>query len=168
MDPDFRPFVICAPGERPGKPRALGTREGVGDRMRTAAFAELQAIQAFGWAAEHFQDAPEGLRASWRAQVADETRHYEMIARRMEELDLPLTGRPVSTALWSSLMECATGRDFCIRIAAAEERGRQAGVKLMKHLEKTDPETAAVFAEIAADEVAHVALAAIWFDWTPE
>jgi len=146
----------------------MGTREGLGDRMRTAAFAELQAIAAFRWAAVHFQDVPQVLRDEWAAQVADESRHYQMICRRMEDLGFELTGRPVSTSLWESLKECATGQEFCIRIASAEERGRRAGVRLAGHLKESDPVTAAVFREIAADEVAHVALAATYFNWSPE
>lgn len=165
---DFRPFILCPPGERPPKPRPMHIREGLGDRMRTAAFAELQAIAAFQWAAEKFKDVPEALRDDWKAQIKDESRHFNLIRRRMEELGLTLTDRPVSTALWESLQECTTGREFCIRIAAAEERGRQAGVRLVGFLEKSDPETAAVFRQIADDEVAHVALAATYFDWTPE
>ncbi len=136
--------------------------------MRTAAFAELQAIVAFRWAVDQFPDAPPALRDKWTAQVADETRHYEMICRRMGELGFELTGQPVSTALWESLKVCTTDRDFCIRIASAEERGRLAGVRLVDYLGKSDPETTAIFQEIADDEVAHVALAATFFDWVPE
>jgi len=165
---DFHPFIICEPGERAAKPRPMNTLVGLGDRMRTAAFAELQAIAAFRWAAEHFQDVPQSLRDQWTAQIADETRHYQMIFRRMKELGLELTDRPVSTSLWKSLQECATGEEFCIKIASAEERGRQAGVKLAAFLAKSDPATAAVFREIAADEVAHVALASTYFNWNPE
>ena len=165
---DFHPFKIVEPGERAARPRPMNTLAGLGDRMRTAAFAELQAIAAFGWAAEHFQDVPETLRDQWSAQIADETRHFEMICRRMEELGLELTERRVSTSLWKSLQECTTGEEFCIRIASAEERGRRAGVKLAAYLEKSDPATAALFREIATDELAHVALASTYFDWIPE
>lgn len=165
---DFSPFIICDPGARPPRPRPMKTLEGLGDRMRTAAFAELQAIAAFRWAADHFQDVPQALRDDWAAQVPDEIRHYEMIRLRMETLGLELAERPVSTSLWESLQECATGEEFCIRIASAEERGRRAGVRVAGYLEKSDPETAAAFREIAADEVAHVALAKTYFDWTPD
>ncbi len=165
---DFSPFKICASGQRPPKPRPMTTLEGIGDRMRSGAFAELQAIAAFEWAAGHFQDVPQELRASWSAQVADESRHYGMIIRRMDKLGIGVTDRPVSLGLWEALQECATGREFCIKIAAAEERGRRAGLKLAQHLKNSDPETAAAFQEIADDEVAHVALAATHFDWEPE
>lgn len=165
---DFSPFDICQPGERPDKPRPMMTPEGVGDRMRSAAFAELLAIAAFKWAAGHFKDVPDELRDSWRDQVADESRHYGMIRRRMEEMGVDVRERKVSLSLWEALQDCATGQDFCIMIAAAEERGRRAGLKLAGHLKNSDPETTAMFLEIAADEETHVALAATHFNWTPE
>ncbi len=165
---DFAPFIICSHGERAPRPRSMSTPHGLGDRMRTAAFAELQAKAAFAWAVDQFPDAPQALRDKWTAQIADETRHYEMICRRMEELGFELTGQTVSTALWESLKVCTTGREFCIRIASSEERGRQAGVRLVNYLGKSDPQTAAIFQEIVDDEVAHVALAATFFDWVPE
>jgi len=165
---DFSPFIICEPDQRTPRPRPINTPEGLGDRMRTAAFAELQAIEAFRWAVDHFQDVPQALRDDWAAQIPDEIRHYEMICRRMDELGFELTDRPVSTSLWESLEECTSGEEFCIRIASAEERGRRAGVRLAQYLGKTDPETTAVFREIADDEVAHVALAKTYFGWTPD
>ena len=165
LDPG--PFTLCAAGDRAPKPRPQGTLPGLGDRMRTAAFAEWQAIAAFGWAAEKFTDAPEQLRSDWLAQVKDEARHYNLIRQRMTELGLSLAERPVSQALWDSLITCDTGKQFCIRIVSAEERGRQAAETLVKFLGDKDPATAAVFAEIAQDEVAHVSLAKIYFDWSP-
>jgi uncharacterized ferritin-like protein (DUF455 family) len=164
---DFSPFVICAPGVRPPKPRGMDVPEGLGDRMRTAAFAEFQAVAAFRWAAERFRDAPPALREAWSSQVGEEARHFGMIRRRMEELGFGLADRPVSTALWNSLQECLTAEEFCIRIASAEERGRLAGERVYSHLAEKDPVTAAIFREIADDEVAHVALAKTFFGWTP-
>jgi len=165
---DFSPFVTCPAGTRAPRPRPLDTPAGLGDRMRTAAFAEFQAVAAFRWAAGHFQDAPPSLREAWSAQVAEEARHYGMIRHRMEELGFALTDRPVSAALWDSLQQCVTAEEFCIRIASAEERGRRAGERVSAHLAASDPQTAAIFGEIAADEVAHVALADTYFGWKPE
>ena len=50
-------FLIASPGERFPKVRPLNTVEGRGDRMRTAAFAEVQARDAFLWAADTFTTA---------------------------------------------------------------------------------------------------------------
>jgi len=147
--------------------RKLATPQGLGDRLRTAAFAEYQAIQAFSWAAEHFKDVPEALRADWAAQVPEEVEHYEAIVQRMESLGFSLDERPVSDALYRSLMACKSGRTFCLYIASAEERGRQAGLLLIAALKERDPETAAIFQNIVEDEEAHVALAETYFGWKP-
>ncbi len=162
------PFCICAEGERPPKPRALEVAGGLADRMRTAAFAEKQAIHAFRWASEYFQDVPDELRASWLQLIPEEEKHYRLIVERMAELGFELDERPVSLGLWDSLEACTTGRELCLRIAASEERGRRAGVLLSRYLAKSDPATAAVFQEIVEDEVAHVALAETYFGWKPE
>lgn len=159
--------MICDPGSRPLKPRSLAVPEGLGDRMRSAAFAELQAIAAFKWAAETFLDVPQELRDAWMAQVPEEAKHYDLIVKRMGDLGFGLQDRCVSTRLWESLQACSSGEEFCIKIAGAEERGRLAGVALCQHLEGTDPQTVAVFQEIVDDEVAHVALAYTFFGWSP-
>jgi uncharacterized ferritin-like protein (DUF455 family) len=166
LDPG--PFALCPPDERAPGPRHLESPHGLGDRLRTAAFAEWQAITAFAWAADRVTDAPDALREDWRRQVDDEVRHYDLIIGRMTALAIDPAARPVSDRLWRSLSRCTSGRDFCLRIAAAEERGRQAALKLIDYLGDRDPETSEVFRRIAADEVEHVALAVTYYDVTPE
>ncbi len=165
MEPqlDCGPFVICPAGRRPPSPRGISSLEGLGDRMRTAAFAELQAVAAFTWATTAFDDAPEGLRAAWRRQIPEEQHHYDLIVARMAALGLGLADRPVSQGLWETLASCTSSREFCLQITAAEERGRVAGLKLAEFLETRDPTTADIFLTIARDEVAHVALANQFF-----
>ena len=165
---NFAPFEICPPGKRPPAPRKPGTPEGLGDRMRTAAFAEFQAVEAFTWAAEKFSDAPEGLRQDWLRQIPEEQRHYDNIVARMTELGFSLTDRPVSCGLWDSLAACTTAKEFCLKIVSAEERGRQAGLRLIQFLAASDPTTTAVFQEIVDDEIAHVALAQTYYSWKPD
>jgi len=164
---NYDPFILCPPGQRQPKPRPIDTPGGLADRMRTAAFAEKQAIYAFGWAAEKFQDVPQALRDDWIRLVPEEEKHYRLIVERMAELGFSLNERPVSMRLWDSLKVCETGQEFCQRIAGAEERGRQAGLLLSKYLADKDPATAAVFDEIVTDEIAHVKLAETYFGWTP-
>lgn len=161
-------FVLCEEGKRAAPPRSLASPDGLGDRLRTAAFAEWQAITAFRWAADFFHDAPNSLRSDWSAQVADEELHYQLIIQRMDELGIDPAGRPVSAGLWHSLKSCETAKDFCLSIVMAEERGRQAALKLIQYLGHSDPDTAAVFQKIVEDEVSHVALAETYYGWTPE
>lgn len=127
--------------------------------MRAAAFAELQAREAFRWACLRFCDAPPTLLKGWEALVVAEHRHLGWLIRRMEELGVDPAGRPVSDRLWRSLTACGDARAFALFIAEAEERGRQAGERFRKALAGDDPATAAIFGRIAEEELGHVALA---------
>ena len=69
---DWSPFRVVASGAHADAPRSIHTIEGVGDRLRAAGFAEIQARDAFLWAAEHLTDAPVGLQAAWRELAAAE------------------------------------------------------------------------------------------------
>lgn len=161
--PDWTPFVLVPDGGRAPSPRGASTPGGLGDRLRAAAFAELQAREAFAWAAERYEDAPARLRATWRSLSEAEDRHLGWLLGRMEELDIDPAGRPVSDALWRSLMSCSDAETFCRWIAEAEERGRQAGERVARSLAGRDPATAAIFSKISAEEVAHVAVAQRFF-----
>lgn len=156
---DPAPFLVCPAAEPAPSPRPVGTTEGVGDRLRAAAFAELQAREAFRWAADSFSDAPEGLRREWRALAAAEDRHLGWLLARMEARGEDPAARPVSARLWAALTSCARAEEFEILIAKAEERGRRAGERFAVAMRGVDPESAAVFGRIADEEAGHVALA---------
>ena len=52
-------FLVVAPGERPARMRSIVSPEGIADRLRSAAMAEIQARDAFLDAAERFEhEAP--------------------------------------------------------------------------------------------------------------
>jgi uncharacterized ferritin-like protein (DUF455 family) len=156
--PDWSPFQVDA-RRKPGKMRPLSSVEGVRDRLRTAAFAEIQAREAFLWAAERFDDAPAELRDAWRELAGQEHKHLSWLLERLEQLGGTPDEAPVSDRLWEALRECASAEDFAVLIAKAEERGRRAGVTIGERLAKSDPETAGIFAAIADEEIAHVDLA---------
>jgi uncharacterized ferritin-like protein (DUF455 family) len=154
---DWSPFVL---GERVEKLKALTDPEGLLDRMRVGAFAELQAREAFLWAAERFPEAPESLRRTWRELAAEEDRHLGMILARMKELGGGPADKPVSDALWRSLMDCRTWTEFAEFMRKSEERGRAAEQRYHEKLKGTDPKTAELFREIAEDEERHIRSAA--------
>lgn len=149
---DWSPFRLCPPGRRPPAPRSLGTKEGVGDRLRTAAFAELQAREAFLWAARTWDVA------EWRRVAAEEDKHLGWLLARMRQLGVDPAERPVSDALWRSLTGCAGLKDFAAYMYTAEERGRAAEVSFSRSLAVSDPVTARLFEAIAAEEEGHLAL----------
>ena len=157
---NWEPFDVCDPDEYPPAPRGLHSPDGIGDRLRVAAFAELQAREAFRWAADTRLDAGDGLRAAWRRIADDEDRHLQLLLGRMAELGVRPDARPVSDRLWRSLRGCKTTREFIAYMRTAEERGRDAEVSFRVKLADRDPVTAAIFGKIADDEAEHLAFGA--------
>jgi uncharacterized ferritin-like protein (DUF455 family) len=156
---NWDPFDVCPPDDFPPAPRGINAPEGVGDRLRVAAFAELQAREAFLWAADTLLDADDELRGAWREIAADENRHLQLLLGRMAELGVEPAARPVSDRLWRSLRACSGAREFTQYMRTAEERGRAAEESFRVSLARRDPVTSAIFGRIAEDEVRHIARA---------
>lgn len=153
---DWSPFRIS---DEPVKIGPLATREGVIDRLRVAAFAELQAREAFRWAAAHFPESPR--RTLWLSIADEEDRHYGMIMTRMRELGGDPADKPVSNRLWRSLQGAQTPEEFSAFMTRAEERGRAAERRFHEVLAASDPATAEMFRSIADDEDRHIASQAL-------
>lgn len=167
MKPDWSPFRLSQnPSERIA-PRPITTLEGVGDRLRSAAWAEIQAREAFLWAARTLTDAPEDLKNAWIKLSIEEEKHMNWLLNRLSELGMRVDERPVSDHLWMSFMNCTTAEQFAVFMANAEERGRKAGVRFFQDLEKRDPITAKIFGTIAEEEIAHIELAQKYFPRSP-
>jgi uncharacterized ferritin-like protein (DUF455 family) len=164
---NWAPFTVCAPGEKAPYPRSIQTLEGLGDRLRFVAFAELQAHHAFLIAANGFAGLSGQTRKMWLELASEEAKHLGWLLRRMEELGVDPAGRPQSLALWNSFDRCDTPEKFALFMANAEERGRIAGEQFEETLRKIDPVTAALFGRIAAEERHHIQLAEAAITGTP-
>jgi uncharacterized ferritin-like protein (DUF455 family) len=157
---NWKPYLIGTPI----KIRPIGTEEGLGDRIRLVAFAERQAHYAFLLACKLFeQDAPKELISAWKRIAIEEAKHESWLLKRLKEINQDVDAFPVSLALFQSFSKCKTAREFTLYISDSEERGRVAAVKFAEFLEKNDPETAKIFANIAIEEVAHISLAQEFF-----
>ena len=154
---DWKPFVVCAADEGVPRARGLHAPEGLGDRLRTAAFAERQAAEAFRWAAESLAAAPPELREAWRRFAVEEEKHLGWILGRMAELKIDPAGRAVSDRLWRSLVRCRAPREVSLLMTRAEERGKAAEESFRLSLASRDPATAEIFGRIAAEEEQHIA-----------
>lgn len=166
---NWAPFVLADDGKHSDAPRSIDSLEGVGDRLRAAAFAEVQAREAFRWAAEKFvNDVSPELREAWLELAAQEQKHLDWLLERMNELGIKIQDRKVSTFLWLSLISCKTPRDFALYMANAEERGRRAGERFHQALKQRDPESARIFGTIAEEEISHIELARRHFPCAPE
>jgi len=164
--PDWSPFLVAGLDEHPEAPRSIHNLDGVGDRLRAAAFAEIQAREAFLWAAQTFADASEDLREAWNRLAAAEEKHLNWLLKRMVELGIDVQARRVSDHLWRSFMSCKRAQDFAIFMANAEERGQKAGFRFYETLLAKDPVTAEIFGKIAEEETSHIALAKKFFPTT--
>jgi len=136
---DWKPFQVAPPGEKADPIRSLQTPEGIEDRLRSAAFAELQAQKAFLWAAEFYTLISPKLKRAWVHLAQAEERHLHWLLSRMEALQLSISQRKVSQQLWLSLISCPTAEQFAHYMASAEERGRKANLHFFKPFNKEIP-----------------------------
>ncbi len=142
----------------PPRIRSIHTQAGLGDRLRLVAFAERQAFHAFNHAIALYSDAPQGLRDAWKWVAQEEAKHEMWLLKRLEEIGEDVSAVPVSMQLYKSLTNLKTPREFALFISDAEERGRVGAEKFAETLATQDPVTADIFALIAVEERAHIAL----------
>lgn len=157
--PSWDPFQIVASGQKAPYLRSLSSPDGLGDRLRFVAFAELQAAHAFQLAPQVFHHVPDGVKAIWSALAQEEFKHHKWIMERMEDLNVHPQERQVSTGLWASYANCTTAQQFADYMANAEDWGKQAGYKFAQTLESLDARSAKLFFQIAKEEDEHIRLA---------
>jgi uncharacterized ferritin-like protein (DUF455 family) len=145
---------------RPDPARGLASPEGVADRLRLVAFAELQARDLFTYGLEHFSGkVPQLWLDSWAAFAKVEERHAQMLLDRMLELGVDPGAKTVSDKLSRLCRAAAEPVLFLFLLSSAEERGMDAGFILGEQMRAVDPLSADIFARIAAEEVEHVKMA---------
>jgi hypothetical protein len=79
-----------------------------------------------------------------------------MLLSRMGELGVSPGGRPVSDKLTRLCRKAEDAVTFLFLLSSAEERGMEAGEVLGEQMMPYDPLTAALFAQIAEEELEHV------------
>lgn len=85
----WEPFVVAAAGTRTPQPRGINTAEGLGDRLRTAAFAEED--RHLGWLLGRMRELgvdPAGRPVSdrlWRSLAARDPATAAIFGRIAEE-----------------------------------------------------------------------------------
>jgi uncharacterized ferritin-like protein (DUF455 family) len=151
---NWHPFEIRT--HKPDAIRSLIAPGGVEDRLRVVAFAEVQARDAFRWGAARFPEAPAAWREEWLRFADVEDRHAQMLLDRMDSLGLSVAGRAVSDKLTRLCHLAEDPVTFLFLLSSAEERGMEAGHTLGQQMKPVDEASAAVFAQIASEEVEHV------------
>ena len=165
MTPDWTPFLVCQNGRHAQSPRSIHSPEGIGDRLRAAAFAEIQAREAFNWAAGKFNNvAPDSLISAWKGLALAEDKHLKWLLERMAQIKQDPGARRVSDRLWYSFVKCESPEEFAVYMANAEERGRIAGERFFESILEIDAISAEIFRKIAEEELEHIRLAQRFFN----
>ncbi|MGZ3694991.1 MAG: DUF455 family protein [Bdellovibrionota bacterium] len=153
----WQPFRLA---ERGDAIRAMQGADGVADRLRLVAFAELQARDAFRSGAERFAgQIDETLRQTWLRFADVEDRHAQMLLARMTELGIEPGSRAVSDKLTRLCAKATDPIVFLFLLSSAEERGMEQGKLLGEQMLAVDEASAKIFLQIAEEEVEHVQMA---------
>lgn len=156
---DWSPFSICKEEEKAPSLRSLSTQEGLGDRLRFVAFAEMQAVHAFRAATEIFPTAPGEVHELWLNLAKEEEKHLQLLLNRMKEIGVDPAERPQSLAIWKSFDHCKTAAEFAKFMSSAEDWGKNSGEKFHRTLLNIDHDSAMLFKQIAEEEKTHIELA---------
>jgi len=180
-----------SPPEHPGRPknpqlvapsdvprRRLGTAAGRGALLHAVAHIELNAIDLAADMIARFAAHPllSGILQSkfiddWTRVSAEEAKHYNLLAKRLNELGLKYGDLPAHNGLWEAAH--STRFDIAARLAIApmvlEARGLDVTPGMIKKLTNVgDMDSVAVLNVIYEEEVGHVKIGAYWFQTVAE
>lgn len=169
------PDPIAAPG-RPAKPvlvnarqlpqRGLGSEEGRAALVHAVAHIEFNAINLAWDAVYRFRGKPAAYYRDWASCAHDESRHFAMLAERLQELGHAYGDFDAHDGLWQ--MAEKTAHDDTARMALVprvlEARGLDVTPAMIERLRRLgDTRTVAILEVILREEVAHVAAGTRWY-----
>lgn len=107
----------------------------------------------------------------WLRVASDEAKHFAMLQARLRELNSEYGALPAHDGLWESAQK--TAHDAISRLAIVpmvlEARGLDVTPRMVENLRKQqDMESAAILQTIHDDEISHVAVGKIWFEFICE
>ena len=154
--------------------RRLGSDEGRAAMLHAISHIELNAIDLACDMIARFAADPDLTVASrndfvtdWISVAADEARHFQMLAKRLDELGFAYGDFPAHNGLWEAAVE--TRHDIAARLAIAplvlEARGLDVTPAIIKKLTNVnDFQSVAILETIYREEVNHVAIGIRWFN----
>ncbi|WP_340110510.1 ferritin-like domain-containing protein [Pikeienuella sp. HZG-20] len=165
---------------RPGAPVLLDPREmpkrrrgGEAGRialLHAIAHIELNAIDLHWDMAARFasEDLPPGFFDDWVSAADDEARHFTLLADRLEAMGSHYGALPAHAGMWRAAEQ--TSHDIMARLAIVpmvlEARGLDVTPGMIEAFGAAgDEESVAALRTIYAEEVAHVAYGAKWFNF---
>lgn len=165
--------ILVAPSDVPR--RRLGSPEGRGALLHAVAHIELNAIDLAADMIARFakhpslkpDDVPDFI-SDWSSVCEDESRHFNMLADRLDELGLSYGDHPAHNGLWEAAQ--STRHNFPARVAIAplvlEARGLDVTPGMIQRLVSAgDTDSAAILEIIYEEEIGHVTIGARWFKY---
>jgi uncharacterized ferritin-like protein (DUF455 family) len=158
-----RPLLV-APREL--KSRGLGSPAGRFALLHAVAHIEFNAINLALDAMYRFRGMPAAYYRDWYSVALDESRHFELLTRRLEELGGQYGDLPAHNGLWDAA--CKTAASCLERMALVprvlEARGLDVTPAMIERLERVgDFATIAILRVILSEEVGHVEIGTRWF-----
>lgn len=158
---------LCRPGDMPKRSTGGGKRRV--NLIHAIAHIELNAIDLAWDAVARFAPLglPKGFFDDWVQVAEDEARHFELLNKRLSELDMAYGNLPAHDGLWEAAMD--TADDILPRMALApmllEARGLDTTPPTVEKLRAHgDDATADIMALIGEEEIDHVAAGVRWFE----
>ncbi len=146
--------------------RRLGSDAGRAALVHAIAHIEFNAINLALDAAWRFRDRPPAFTTDWLSVAADEARHFQLLATRLDELGHRYGDFPAHDGLWDMAMKTA---DSCLERMALvprvlEARGLDVTPGMIERLRQAgDQRTIAALEVILEEEVRHVEIGTRWF-----
>jgi uncharacterized ferritin-like protein (DUF455 family) len=156
--------VLVPPQQVPR--RRLGSDAGRAALVHAIAHIEFNAINLALDAAWRFRDRPPSFYIDWLSVAADEARHFQLLAERLDELGHRYGDFPAHDGLWDMATKTA---DSCLERMALvprvlEARGLDVTPGMIERLRQAgDERTIAALEVILAEEVRHVEIGTRWF-----
>ncbi|MEO8001344.1 MAG: ferritin-like domain-containing protein [Arenimonas sp.] len=174
------PQAIKAPG-RPDKPilvppknlpkRGMGTTAGRACFLHAITHIEFNAVNLAWDAVYRFRDMPYEYYADFVKVASDEARHFSMLSKRLQEMDMQYGDFEAHNGLWE--MAEKTAHSCLARMALVprvlEARGLDVTPGMMSRLRSVGDHVSADILEIILEEeIPHVAAGTRWFLWCCE
>lgn len=175
LDTETPVYPIGDPG-RPDKPilvepsavkrRKLGSEQGRAALIHAIAHIEFNAINLALDAAFRFRDMPQQYYLDWLSVAFDESRHFQLLADRLQSLGYEYGDFPAHNGLWE--MAQRTANDVMKRMALVprvlEARGLDVTPGMIERLGRVgDEATIRILEIILEEEVRHVEIGSEWF-----
>ena len=148
------------------KRRRLGSEAGRAALVHAVTHIEFNAINLALDAVYRFRDMPRQFYLDWVSVAADEARHFQLLAARLQEMGFSYGDFPAHNGLWEMAQRTA---DDCMKRMALvprvlEARGLDVTPGMIERLKAVgDDETVRILTIILEEEVRHVEIGTHWF-----